>query len=232
MSLMKRRTLTGKQKAAARANGSRSQGPSTCEGRQNIRAANLRHGLYSQAEQVVIESLGEDPARFEGLRRGIFDSFPLASVTHRSLVDKLQAALWRLERIERRQEELSIERDMALRDWDVPLEQTRAFNPALASRLMSIEAVTSREVCRLCNEFFELEQEERNRPLPGLPQNVMKTKGGQIEADENLAEDPATHLPSGIGASERGRLDRGKRDFEAQKTSYAGITPECIENKA
>ena len=96
MSLMKRRTLTGKQKTAARANGSRSQGPATREGRENIRAANLRHGLFSRAEQIVIESLGEDPARFEALREGIYDSFPLASVTHRSLVDKLQVTFWRL----------------------------------------------------------------------------------------------------------------------------------------
>jgi hypothetical protein len=42
MSLMKRRTMTEKQKAAARANGARSHGPTTCAGREQIRAANLR----------------------------------------------------------------------------------------------------------------------------------------------------------------------------------------------
>jgi hypothetical protein len=82
MSLMKRRTLTEKQKAAARANGSRSEGAATQEGRQNIRAANLRHGLFSQAEEVVLESLGEDRERFGNLRRGVCESFPLASASH------------------------------------------------------------------------------------------------------------------------------------------------------
>ena len=109
-----------------------------------------------------------------------------------------------------------MERQRALTDGEVPFEQTRAFDPTLASRLMSIEAVTSREVCRLCNEFFALEQEERNRPLTELPQNVLKTQGDKIEANEDLAENPATHFPSGIEASERGRIDCGKRDIETQ----------------
>ena len=169
MSLMKRRTMTEKQKAAARANGSRSQGPATLEGRESIRVANLRHGLFSQAEEVVLESLGEDPERFRNLRQGICESFPLASASHRALADDLAAAMWRLERIGRRHDELYIERESALADRDVPFEQTRAFDPALASRLMSIEAVTSREVRRICNELFEFEVEERKRPLPVLP---------------------------------------------------------------
>ena len=111
---------------------------------------------------------------------------------------------------------------MALADGDVPLEQTRVFDPALASRLMSIEAVTSREVIRICNELFEIEAEERNRPLTELPQNVLKTQGDKIKADENLAENPATHFPSGIEASEPGRLDRGKLDIEAQNPRMPG----------
>ena len=49
MPLMRKRTMTEKQKAAARANGRRSQGPATPQGRERIRAANLPHGLYSQA---------------------------------------------------------------------------------------------------------------------------------------------------------------------------------------
>jgi hypothetical protein len=190
MSLMKRRTMTGKQKAAARANGSRSQGPATREGRENIRAANLRHGLFSQAEDIVFESLGEDRARFEALREGIYDSFPLASVSHPDLVDELQAALWRLERVDRRQEELDMERQSALADWEVTPEQTRAFDPALALRLMSIEAVTSREVCRLSTNFLDLEQEERKRPLTGLPEKMLKTKGDRIGECEQAGAEP------------------------------------------
>jgi len=204
MSLMKRRSMTGKQRAAARANGSRSQGPATREGRENIRAANLRHGLFSQAGEVVLESLGEDPERFRTLRQGICESFPLASVTHPSLVDQLHVAMWRLERIGRKHDDLYIERERALADRDVPFEQTRAFDPALASRLMSIEAVTSRKMLRICNELFKLEAEERNRPLTGLPEKMLKTKGDQIGQEQNMEKSRATRFPLGMEAGEQG----------------------------
>jgi hypothetical protein len=49
MSLMKKRVVSEARKAASRANGRRSRGPATRQGRERIRAANLRHGLYSQA---------------------------------------------------------------------------------------------------------------------------------------------------------------------------------------
>ena len=217
MSLMKRRTMTGKQKAAARANGSRSQGPATREGRENIRAANLRHGLFSQTEDIVFESLGEDPARFEALREGIYDSFPLASVSHSDLVDELQAALWRLERVDRRQEELDRERQSALADREVPPEQTRAFDPALALRLMSIEAVTSREVCRLSTKFLDLEQEERKRPLTALPEKMLKTKGDLIGELEKTGGEPGHRPFQRNEPSERGRSNLSKRDSATQK---------------
>ena len=59
MTLMKRRKMTERQKAAARENGRRSQGPATPEGREKIRAATLRQGLFSQAWEIVLPSLGE-----------------------------------------------------------------------------------------------------------------------------------------------------------------------------
>ena len=39
---------------------------------QRLRAANTRHGLYSQAEAVALASLGEDPAEFETLRQNLY----------------------------------------------------------------------------------------------------------------------------------------------------------------
>jgi len=179
MSLMKKRTMTDRQKAAARANGSKSQGPATRQGRENIRAANLRHGLYSKAENVALESLGEDPGRFKSLHEGVYASFPLVSDSRRELVDQLMAAMWRLERIERKQEELSIEQEKALEACDLLQKQDHAFDPSFYSRLLSMEAVTSREVLRLNNQLFKFEKAERNRPLTGLPEKPLKTKGQQ-----------------------------------------------------
>ena len=180
MSLMKKRTMTDKQKAAARANGSRSRGPATREGRENIRLANLRHGLYSQSEHAVFESLGEDRERFEGLREGLYASFPLALASLRPVVDELMAAMWRLERIDRKQEELTLEQERALGDWSLPLEQARAFDPDLCSRLLSMEAVASRKVMQLTRQLSQFETKKRNRPSTGLPEKLLKTKGQQF----------------------------------------------------
>ena len=231
MSLMKKRTMTDRQKAAARANGSKSQGPATRQGRENIRAANLRHGLYSQAENVVLESLGEDRERFESLHEGLIVSFPLASGPLRALVDELMAAIWRLERIERKQEELSIEQDKALADWNLPLEQSPAFDPNLTSLLMSMEEVTSREVLRLSNQLLEFETEERNRPLRGLPEKLLKKKGKNFRGDEDFDDRPGGWTrPAGTKPLKEAELTVGDKTGEG-RTSYMGITPESNENK-
>ncbi len=51
--------------------------------------------------------------------------------------------------------------------------------------LMSMEEVASREVVRLGNQLLEFETEERNRPLRGLPEKLLKTKGQHFGADED-----------------------------------------------
>ena len=63
MTLMKRRKMMERQKAAARENGRRSHGPATPEGREQIRAATLRRGLFSQEREIVLPSLGGDRGR-------------------------------------------------------------------------------------------------------------------------------------------------------------------------
>ena len=50
---------------------------------------------------------------------------------------------------------------------------------------MSMEEVASREVVRLGNQLLEFETEERNRPLRGLPEKLLKTKGQHFGADED-----------------------------------------------
>ena len=73
MSLTKKKTMTQKKIFANQANGKRSHGPATPEGRERIRAANIRHGFYSQAETVALACLGEDPADLERLRKNLHD---------------------------------------------------------------------------------------------------------------------------------------------------------------
>ena len=157
MSLMKRRTMTGKRIAAARANGGRSQGPSTREGRGKIQAANLRHGLYSQSKDVVLESLGEDPDEFERLRQMLYSSWPLAASSQPALIDELAVAKWKLHRIERQQEELQIRQALAIAGIEGPPDDKELFNPANISHLRSLENVAFNEFMRINYRLLEVE---------------------------------------------------------------------------
>jgi hypothetical protein len=165
MSLMKRRTMSDKQIAAARTNGSHSQGPATSKGRENVRTANLRHGLYSRCKDVVLEGLGEDPEHFERMRQGMYRSWPLAARSQPELIEELAVAMWKLKRITRRQEELQIQQALGLAGLDDSLDLEELFNPTTLSHLRSMESVGFREVIRIRERLLEIEQLQRKRHL-------------------------------------------------------------------
>ena len=170
MSLMKKRTMTERQKAAARENGGRSRGPATRQGRERIRAANLRHGLFSPAQGIVLPALGEDAEDFEKLRQGCFESWPGADPAQ---VESLAAAMWRLERIDRWGEELdlALARSLGAEAKDSP----SSFHPAALVRTLTIQACAFRDFLRISHRLLR-ESIERHHALTELPENVLKTK--------------------------------------------------------
>jgi hypothetical protein len=96
--------MTTKRIAASQANGRRSQGPATPEGRERIRAANIRHGFYSQAEEVALACLGEDPAELARLRQNLHDDLQPRSPLQAEMGEHLAQVLWRWKRAGRMQE--------------------------------------------------------------------------------------------------------------------------------
>ena len=62
MSLLRKLPLSPQKLAAIQSNARHSRGPTTPEGIERIRAGNLRHGFYSQAQGEALLALGEDPA--------------------------------------------------------------------------------------------------------------------------------------------------------------------------
>ena len=104
MSLTKKPTMTKKRIAANKANGKLSHGPATPEGRERIRAANIRHGFYSQAEAVALACLGEDPADLERLRKNLHDHLESPSALREELAEHLAQVVWRWKRAGRMQE--------------------------------------------------------------------------------------------------------------------------------
>jgi len=86
---------TDKQAAASRANGAKSHGPVTPEGKSIIAKNAIKHGLTSKA--VVLSN--EDPALFNQLLHSFLDRFQPADDAEFLLVERMAAAEWRLRRL-------------------------------------------------------------------------------------------------------------------------------------
>jgi hypothetical protein len=80
---------------SSRANGARSRGPVTPEGRARSNASGLTHGLA--ASQIVLE--GESEQEFDALRQAYLDDFQPRTRAQFDLVDQLAATRWRLNRV-------------------------------------------------------------------------------------------------------------------------------------
>lgn len=164
MSLLKRRSMSDKQRAASRANGRRSHGAATSGGRGQIRAANLRHGLFSQAQDIVLPTLGEDAKEYEKLRQGCSQHWPHADSAE---LDRLAAATWRLERADCRLEELEVQ------IIQPSAGQATGVRDAFL-RAMTIQVCAFRDFMQISNRLLR-SSARRERALTGLPENVLKT---------------------------------------------------------
>jgi len=67
MALVKKRTMTERSLAACQANGRRSRGPTTPEGKARSALSNLRHGFYSRTGSDALRALSKHPTEFNDL---------------------------------------------------------------------------------------------------------------------------------------------------------------------
>jgi len=67
MSLVKKHAMTERSLAACRANGRRSRGPKTPEGKARSAASRLRHGFYSRTGADALRALSEHPTEFRSV---------------------------------------------------------------------------------------------------------------------------------------------------------------------
>lgn len=93
-----RRPRSPAQIAAARANGARSRGPASAEGKARASRNALRHGLCATVHLLVP---GEDPAALEALREALSTEFACDRPSRALLLERLVAAAWKLRRAER-----------------------------------------------------------------------------------------------------------------------------------
>ena len=83
--------MSSRKIAANRANSLHSTGPDNTE---RTRYNATRHGL--SGKQVVVQ--GEDPAAYEALRRGLFESYKPVNTAEEILVEEIAQNYWRLQR--------------------------------------------------------------------------------------------------------------------------------------
>ena len=82
---------------ASRANGKKSKGPVTPEGKQRSSLNSLKHGLT--ADHAVLLA-AEDPVEFARLRQQYYDEWRPETITEQCLVETMLRAYWRMLRIE------------------------------------------------------------------------------------------------------------------------------------
>ncbi len=96
-------TMTEKNLEAHRRNGRQSHGAATPEGKERARAANLRHGYYSDVRDQALVALGEDPADLAALVEGVRQQFRPATGCQEWMTS-LASMQWRMQRAEHQQE--------------------------------------------------------------------------------------------------------------------------------
>jgi len=114
MSLIHKQEMTEENLAAHRANGQKTQGPVTPEGKANSAAANLRHGFYCQAPNRALTALGEDPEEYAGLMNSLENN--LVEGLEDELKQRIGHAFCRMRRAERVQDGLALKRIKTARE--------------------------------------------------------------------------------------------------------------------
>ena len=87
----------------ARANGAKSHGPATAEGRETSSRNAVKHGLYSR-NPLVLECENDDD--FEALHRSQMEIHQPATPAEKDLVDQMVAARWRVLRLQALESEI------------------------------------------------------------------------------------------------------------------------------
>ena len=214
MSLVRKVALTPRRLAAIRSNGRLSHGPATPEGIERIRAANLRHGFYSQAQGEALRALGEDPTEFEHLLESLIETWQPASEFESRLVTRLARALWRMERGDRIQESMAVSQlermdanvERLAREAGVLYERRMTRLKSLTAAVGQEDYFTNLEEIRIFDDIYGSAPKGRPEEIFVLLYRLLKPR----PQDSKPADDEPTPIPSIPVAEGRERREARK----------------------
>jgi hypothetical protein len=139
MPFVHKQNMSPQQIAANRANAQQSQGPATLEGKAQVAKSNLKHGFYSRFFQEAMGALGEDPSEFDQVRERLMEYWAPQDPLTEALVNRLARLMWRLERLEARQERYGTRYVKARQVGEAA--RAKAVDPQLESILDHLDAL-------------------------------------------------------------------------------------------
>ncbi len=175
---------------SARANGARSRGPATAEGRARSSKNAIKHGLSSRA--IVLSN--ESESDFEKLLESYLAQFNPQSEIETSLVEQLVAARWRMQRV------WAIE--TALLDLEMVEQKDAVDQKYEAIDEVARTALAFRALCdnsRALNLLSRYESQFR-RASERILDSLLRLRYQQLENKE-LQNEP-NHLPTRVSGDE------------------------------
>jgi hypothetical protein len=205
---------TEAQRAAARANGAKSQGPITEEGKAKSALNSLRHGLLARA--LVLRS--ESEPKFLAILNGYLDEYQPEGQTENRLIEEIAAAQWHQERcwtlttaliditMDRMEQEIAAE----FREIDNATRTALAFVQQADQSgglvlLHRYAARHSREWHLAIDKLRKIQKERREQSDPPTGHRPLATDNCSLpnEPDPNLTPAPSTPSDSQLATDHR-----------------------------
>ena len=211
---------TETQKAASRANGAKSRGPRTAQGKQWSSRNPLQHGFRAQSLLIT----GEESENFHALRDQLFSEFSPRTFFEARIVESAVLALWRLDRLQEMEAASTNHEILHQPEGPTALRAARAFTKmADTSRILDF---FHRYETRFDRQFYRaLTQLSRLRLQPNLFATLLDNVENALSENVNLPSEPQISLETLASPSQVPRVPTPSNPLPAAKKPSRQCNP-------